>query len=99
MNAFWNDPFLDNPGAVELIPQDSTDAGYGTADLDISLKTALAQRPEIAASLEEIRGATQKLNLAKNEVLPMLNFVLGSYVYGLNGQTAFSSAYAHQFDQ
>ena len=38
--------------------------------------------------------ASQKLDLAKNEVLPMLNLVLGSYVYGLQGQTNFGDAIA-----
>jgi len=96
--ALVNDPFLDNPAHAELVPLDSGDAGYGDADLDASLATALEHRPEIDGALQEIRGATQQLDLAKNEVLPMLDFVIGSYVYGLRGQTDFSEAFANQFD-
>jgi outer membrane protein TolC len=96
--ALVNDPYLDNPAHAELIPLDSTDAGYGDADLDSSLTTALEHRPEIDGAMQEIRGATQRLDLAKNEVLPMLDLVIGSYVYGLRGQTDFSEAFANQFD-
>lgn len=96
--ALVNDPFLDNPMIVELIPLDSVGAGYGDADLHSSLVTALEYRPEIGAAVQEISGATQRLDLAKNEVLPMLNVVLGSYVYGLRGNSEFGGAIAGQYD-
>lgn len=95
--ALVNDPFLDNPSIVELIPLDSPDAGFGDADLNHSLTTALDHRPEIEQALQEIRGASKRLDLAKNEVLPLLNLVMGSYVYGLQGQSAFATAYGDQF--
>lgn len=96
--ALVNDPFLDNPTIIELIPLDSPDAGYGDADLNASLVTALEYRPEIDGAMQEIRGAAQRLDLAKNEVLPMVNLVLGSYVYGLQGQSDFAGAIANQYD-
>lgn len=96
--ALVNDPYLDNPNLTELVPLDSPDAAFGDADLTTSLTTALDHRPEIDVALQEVRAAAQKLDLAKNEVLPMLNLMLGSYVYGLQGQTNFGDAIASQFN-
>jgi outer membrane protein TolC len=80
-----------------LIPLDSPDAGFGDADLAQSLSDALENRPEIRQAGQQIQAASQRLNMATKDVLPMLNLVMGSYVYGLNGQTDFGQAYTNQF--
>lgn len=95
--ALVNDPYLENPAITELIPLDSPDAGYGETDVTSALTTALDHRSEIQEAIQEARSAAQRLDIAKNEVLPALNLVVGSYIYGLQGQSQFAQAYGDQF--
>lgn len=97
--ALVNDPALDGRGDLELIPRDMRGASFGEADLASALSLALSNRPEVDQCSQEIRGAAQRLDLAKKDLLPMLNLVFGGYVAGLEGDSDFSAAYGEQFSQ
>lgn len=95
--ALVNDPYLENSRISELIPLDSPNAGFGDADLSGSLVTALERRPEISQALQQMKSCAQRLDIAKSDVLPVLNFVLGAYVSGLQGQSDFGQAFGNQY--
>jgi outer membrane protein TolC len=97
--ALANDPFLDMPHATELIPQTAAGSSSGEADLAVALSTALNFRPEIQQAAKEITASCEKLNIAKRDLLPQLNAVIGSYISGLQGNSDFGQAYANQFNQ
>jgi len=97
--ALANDPFLDMSQATELIPQAAAGSSSGEADLAVALSTALNFRPEIQQAAKEITASCERLNIAKRDLLPQLNAVIGSYISGLQGSTDFGQAYANQFNQ
>ncbi len=97
--ALANDPILDSPLAVELIPQSAAGASSGEADLAVALSTALGLRPEIQQASKEIKAAGERMNIAQRDLLPMLNMILGGYVSGLQGDADFAAAYGNQFSQ
>jgi outer membrane protein TolC len=97
--ALANDPFLDMPQATELIPQTAAGSSSGEADLAIALSTALNFRPEVQQASKEITASCERLNIAKRDLLPQLNAVMGSYISGLQGNADFGSAYGNQFVQ
>jgi outer membrane protein TolC len=97
--ALANDPFLDMPEATELIPQIANGSCSGEADLAVALSTALNFRPEIQQASKDITASCERLNIAKRDLLPQLNAVIGSYISGLQGNTDFAQAYGNQFSQ
>ncbi|HEY2414186.1 MAG TPA: TolC family protein [Pirellulaceae bacterium] len=97
--ALANDPFLDMPQAMELIPQTAAGSSSGEADLAVALSTALNFRPEVQQASKEITASCERLNVAKRDLLPQLNAVMGSYISGLQGNADFGSAYGNQFTQ
>jgi outer membrane protein TolC len=68
-----------------LEPSETVEPEQVTVDLDESLNTALAGRPEIAASAHGVQAQQLNEKIAGNALLPQLNLV-GSYgVNGLSG--------------
>ena len=68
-------------------------------DLSTSLVTALKARPEIQQGIKEIRAAGVRSDVAANEVLPVLNAILETYVSGLEGGGAIGQAWGDQFSE
>jgi outer membrane protein TolC len=62
-----------------------------------SLVTALQYRPEINAIREELKAACVRQDVAKNELRPVLNLILTSYVSGLQGDVNIGRAMGDQF--
>jgi outer membrane protein TolC len=62
-----------------------------------SLITALHYRPEINAIREELKAACVRQDVAKNELRPVLNLILTSYVSGLEGDVNIGQALDDQF--
>jgi outer membrane protein TolC len=79
-----NDPALGTVDQFELAPLDVPTTDYIPVDMQGSLTTAIQNRPEIAVSMKRIRAAAVRLRMSKNELLPVLDLVLESYVNGIN---------------
>ena len=60
-------------------------------------RRVLRDRPEIDAASREIRAASVRLNMSKNELLPALDLVLESYVSGIDADYDISQAWTDQF--
>lgn len=83
--------------ARELVPQALPSFDLPPLNRDASVQEALQQRPEIPASLQKIRAAQTKLDVATNELMPVLNTALMGYAHGLNGGFDVGQAWVNQF--
>jgi outer membrane protein TolC len=94
--ALINDPGL-ACAMVEVIPAQPPSRGYLDAPLKDSLCAALQNRPELRQAAKEIRAASLRADVSKKELLPVLNFILGTYVSGLRGDASIGDAWGDQF--
>lgn len=97
LRALLNDPQLTVAAQLELIPIDRPQRGLYEPDQSYVLSQALQNRPEIQVAFKEIRAASVRADVSKHEMMPVLNFVLSSYVSGLAGQSDVGQAWVNQF--
>lgn len=97
LRSLVNDPGLGANGELELIPVEFPAEQPAPLSLQDSLVMALERRPEITLAMKEIRAAGLRLDVSKNELMPVLNLVLSSYVSGLQGDADFARAFEDQF--
>lgn len=99
IRSLTNDPSWGSSDAVELLPVDMPFRGYTDVSMDTAMATAMQSRPEIGQAIKQVKAACVRMNMAKNEILPMLNLVLESYLAGLRGDTDIGGAWADQFTE
>ena len=97
LRVLVNDPRLLGSDQLEFIPNDTPVNVYFPISKRQSLLTALRNRPEIVTGLKSVQASTVQLGVAKQDILPTLDVVLETYVYGLEGQTDFAQSYINQF--
>ncbi len=97
IRVLTNAPDLLTNVEAELIPLDLP----AVALLDVSLPdakvTALRYRPEMDVASQEIRAASVRLDMSRNELRPALDLVLETYVAGLDADYDITQAMADQF--
>ena len=98
LRALINDPRL-NAQPTELLPSKSPYHEAAEPNLIEAMTVALQRRPEVQQGFTEVRAAGVKADVSKNELLPVLNLLLGSYVYGLQGNSEIGEAWVSQFNQ
>ena len=87
---------LDGPN-VELIPSDRLILGGSVVDPQAAAAVALENRPEINQAFLQLRAATIREKMQRNELLPELNLVLQGSLGGLSGGD-FGDAYGKQYN-
>lgn len=88
------------PGTtVELVPRDRPAQQSQQIPLQSSLHAALQHRADILQSYRRVRLAGIRAGVAKKDLLPRLDLVLGTYVAGLDGNSTSYRAYENQFNQ
>ncbi len=97
LNALINDPELALTESLELIPSEMPTRMRVSVNPADSLHTALDRRPELNQSLRQIRAASVRLGMSRNELLPQLDVILESYVAGLRGNSSIGNAWLDQF--
>ncbi len=97
LRSLVNWPNVEGSRSWELIPIESPLREAIPVDLNDALITALQNRQEVDAAAREIEAARVKLNVAKNELLPVLNGVVESYVSGLRGDFGIGRSWVDQF--
>lgn len=97
LNALINDPELSLTESLELIPAEMPTRRRFQVDPAESLHTALDRRPELNQSLRQIRAASVRLGMSRNEMLPQLDVILETYVSGLRGNSSIGNAWLDQF--
>lgn len=97
IQAIVNDPMFTGANFVEMIPNVPPTRDFIPVNLPDALVTAINYRPEILQAMKEIRAASVRAEVAQNEVLPMLNAVVESYVSGLQGSGQIAQSMGDQF--
>ena len=94
-----NDPGLLGDRSAPLQLADVPIAYHIPLSMSDSLITALQHRLDIAQAIGHIHASSTRLGVARSELLPRLDLVLGTYVAGLadegHGLTAWSSQFAN----
>ena len=98
LRALINDPML-NARPLELLPTMTPYHEASEPNLAEALTIALQRRPEVQQGFTEVRAAGVKADVSKNELLPVFNLLIGSYVYGLQGDSQIGDAWVSQFNQ
>ena len=98
LKALINDPDLLASANIELIPGDRLILSSAPVDAQVAAHSALQNRPEINQAFLQLRAATIRENMQRNELLPELNLVLQGSLGGLDsGDTG--TAYERQYGQ
>ena len=99
IRALVGDPALVDAENLELIPMDQPSRQPVALSMRESLTTALQHRPEIDRAVKEIRAASTRLEMSQNELLPVLDLILETYVAGLQGSSDVGQAWTDQFQR
>ena len=97
LRGLINAPELNVAEYAELVPTEIPSMEYLPTDLRSELQFAIQNRPEVKAALKEIQASSIRFGVARNELLPALNFVTEGYLSGLRGDSDFSGAFDDQF--
>ena len=96
LKALVNDPDLLASAGTELVPRDRLILTSMPVDAQFAAQQALQSRPEINQAFLQLRAATIRENMQRNELLPELNLVLQGSLGGLdNGD--YGTAYERQY--
>lgn len=94
-----NDPEMLNSGPTEFTPTETPAMMESSIGLRDSLQTALINRPDISLAIRQMRASGVRMGVSKSEMLPKLDFIVSSYVAGLQNSTQFADSYGDQFSQ
>lgn len=92
-----NSPGLKQSTVVELLPVEAPMSEYLTVSMRGSVETALQNRPDIRRAITQMKETAVRLEVSKNELLPKMDLVLGTYVAGLRGKNQVDTAWTEQF--
>lgn len=92
-----NDPGLIQTRGDALAMTDMPVTYQVPLSMSDSIITALQFRPDIAQAIRTIKTSSVRLGVARNELLPRLDLVLGTYVAGLADERRSFSAWSRQF--
>ncbi|MEM9942417.1 MAG: TolC family protein [Planctomycetota bacterium] len=99
LKALVNARILDEAVDVELIPTEPEIVIESPVELKTELETAVVNRGNIQAALKNLTAAGVRHDLAKQELLPVLNMVTDFYLMGLEGESELGKAWINQFKQ
>ena len=94
-----NDPEMLNGGAVEFTPMEAPSMAPMPVGLRESLQEALVNRPDISHAIRQMRASGVRMGVSKSEMLPKLDFIVSSYVAGLENKAQFVDSFNNQFTQ
>ncbi len=82
---------------TELMPAQLPTDQAPRFDRQAAVQNALTGRPEVAAAVREVRAASLRLGVSRNQLLPRLDLIAGTYVAGLDANRNLLPAYGNQF--
>ncbi|BBM85278.1 TolC family protein [Candidatus Uabimicrobium amorphum] len=82
-----------------FIPLDLPVTNWAKIDMQKSIQRALSNRPELEQAYLQIRAATVRLNMSKNELLPVLDGILEFALSGLRAENDMEGAMGDQFSE
>lgn len=97
LRALTNDPNLLGDLNAELVPRDRLVLNSSSFDAQSAAEAALQTRPEITQAFLQLRAATIREKMQRNEIMPELNLVLQGSLGGLDGGN-YGDSYSRQYD-
>ena len=97
LRGLINAPELGNSDEAELIPAEPPALHFYQTSLQTEIQTAIQNRPEVLAAIQQVKAGSTRLGVAEHELLPTLNLVTQAYANGLRGDSDFSGAVLDQF--
>ena len=85
LRALVNAPLMLADRSLEIVPRDPPRGAPFPIDLPNALVLALENRPEIDAAAQAVEAARVRLGVARNELWPVLDLALETYLSGLRG--------------
>jgi len=73
---------------MEFVPTDLPSADYHQVDLGDAISTALVSRPDISRAIRDMNATSVRLGVARNDLLPQLDLLVGTYVAGIGNRAA-----------
>jgi len=92
-----NNPDLIAHERFELVTADPPKMLKMPTDITKSAAIALNRRPEIQQAFRQVKAGAIRTNMSKNELMPVLNFVIDASLHGLRGNYDMKGAYDDQF--
>lgn len=92
-----NDPEMLDCGPIELTPSETPATMPSPTGLRDSLQTALVNRSDISRAIREMRASGVRIGVSRSELLPKLDFIVSSYVAGLQNRTQIADSIGNQF--
>ena len=99
LRGLINAPELENTVLAELIPIERPVVLKYDADLQTELQIGIQNRPEVRVAIQQIRAAAERVGVAENDLLPVLNLVTQGFTSGLRGSSNFGGAFVDQFSE
>lgn len=96
MLALVNDPEMRLDGAFELIPTQSPTHRAGHLSTEMAMTLAMENRPEIDQVFKQLRAATVRADMTRNELRPILNLFVQYYRDGLAGDSDTGQSFDNQ---
>ena len=97
IRSLVNAPQLGVVDQFELLPLDAPSVQFIPVSMSDTLALAIRNRPELHQALKRIKAAAVRLNMSKNELLPVFDLVLETYVRGLRGNFDVGRAFEDSF--
>ncbi|WP_372368056.1 TolC family protein [Candidatus Uabimicrobium sp. HlEnr_7] len=95
--ALVNDPQYVNQAISDLALLDIPFTKWADVDLNNSLLLSIKNRPELEQAYLQIRSSTIRLNMTKNELLPILDGIVEFAFTGLRADNDIGGAFSDQF--
>ena len=96
LRSLVNAPYLAD---VEVLPADLPTFAPTDSDISQSVAIAYQNRPEVLQSVRQIKASSVRLNMSRNELLPILNLVTQTYVAGLAADGEAFRGFERQFTE
>jgi outer membrane protein TolC len=96
LKTLTSDPSLTGEAYIEIIPRDRLVLSNKGADAQSAARTAMENRPEIQQAFLQLRAASLRQNMSKNELMPELNLVLSGTLGGLDDD--YGGAYGREWN-
>jgi len=97
--ALMNDPNLSGNRQLELIPISVPQLLPHEVNLTHVAQTALRERPEIKQAFKQLKAGLIRTQMARKELLPILDFMVEASLDGLEGDYEYGDAVDNQFNE
>ena len=99
LRGMINAPELGETQNIELLPSEWPRQSFMEFALQNSVETAVQYRSEVRQAIKQIKAGSVRLDMAKHEMMPVLNAVTEFYASGLRGNSNVGRAFIDQFSE